>query len=178
MTDTEILTALKVCTADDGGCRKGCPYYDLGSLSCLKELCKDALAFINRQKAEIEHLQNINKLNEADIADRDEMLKQKVEVVYADFMKDYECIKEENDGLYDENAEQRAEIENLRKQIKLKDHALLSVTYIAKRIPQTICDNTYPDFNKNNKPVNVWDAKAGYTAVDALVEQIVKEATT
>lgn len=73
---------------------------------------------------------------------------------------------------------QKAEIERLRKQLALKENALLSVTYIAKRIPQTICDHCRPDFNRNDLPVNVWEAKEGYAAVDALVDQIVKEAAT
>lgn len=45
------------------------------------------------------------RLLERDIADRDKMLEAKVEEVYADFMRDYKCMREELDGLYDEYAE-------------------------------------------------------------------------
>ena len=45
------------------------------------------------------------RLLESDIADRDKMLEAKVEEVYADFMRDYKCMREELDGLYDEYAE-------------------------------------------------------------------------
>lgn len=116
MSDVEILKALKICTADKG-C-KGCSYYELGSSSCLEQVCKDAAELIEKQRAEIERLQN---------------------------------------------------------QIILKNNALLNVTYVAKRIPQTICDHCVPDFNRNDEPVNVWKAQEGYKAIDALVEQIVKE---
>lgn len=71
---------------------------------------------------------------------------------------------------------QRAEIERLQKDLILKNDALLSINYKVKRIPQTICDNCSPDFNMNGKPVTVFHTRAGYAAVDALVEQIVKEA--
>ena len=70
---------------------------------------------------------------------------------------------------------QRAEIELLQKELILTNNALLNITYIANRFPQTICDHCRPDFNRNNLPVNVWEAKEGYAAVDALVDQIVKE---
>lgn len=177
MKDTEILQALEICSSTTG-C-EGCPYHTAeDDISCSDQICKDAIELIKKQKGDIENLQNLRKLDEADIADRDKMLKEKVEVVYADFMRDYECIKEENEGLYEENAEQRAEIERLRKELALKENALLSVTYIAKRIPQTICDHCHPDFNRNDLPVNVWESKEGYAAVDALVDQIVKEAAT
>lgn len=122
-TDEEIIKALDVCRS--GYCiSKECPFYDekddddIGA--CTSRLSTDALALINRQKAEIEQLQ---------------------------------------------------------KQLILKNNALLSIVYVAKRIPQTVCDNCYPDFNREVLPVNVFRAREGYEAVDALVEQIVKEAS-
>lgn len=119
MNDTEILTALTVCSNDDDGCRQ-CPYYGLGSSSCLAQNQKDAAELIKRQNAEIERLQ---------------------------------------------------------KEIIVKNNALLNIVYIAKRMPQTVCDHCYPDFDREGLPVNVWQAREGYAAVDALVEQIVKEAS-
>lgn len=168
MTNAEIIKSLKECSSDTGSC-KNCPRYDSVSPSCIGGLQKDAVELIEKQNKKIDKLTIINKLHESDIANRDEMLKQKVEVVYADFMRDYKCIQEELDGVYKELADQRAEIERLQK-------ALISINYIAKRIPQAICDNTYPDFDKNGHSVNVWKAIDGYTAINELVEQITKEA--
>lgn len=169
MNDSEVMMALSICTAVGSGC-DGCPYHEsYDGDNCLEQACADAVEIIKTQKDKLEAYECINKLQQADIADRDKMLKQKVEVVYADFMKDYKLLEEECEGLYKENSDQRAEIERLQK-------ALLSINYIAKRIPQTICDNCYPDFDVHGKPVTVFKAREGYTAVDALVEQIVKEA--
>ena len=35
---------------------------------------------------------------------------------------------------------------------------------IFKEIEKIILDNTYPDFNREHKPVNVWKATTGYDA--------------
>ena len=42
---------------------------------------------------------------------------------------------------------------------------------IAERVKQTICENTHPDFNKEGKPVNVWNARDGYQAIDNLCSE-------
>ena len=115
MTLNEICKALECCSTDASlhMCEE-CPYDMCEDCSCADQVCKDAIELIKKQQEKIDMLEVIKKLNEQDIADRDEMLKQKVEVVYEDFMKDYKCIREENDGLYAELAEARAEIERLR----------------------------------------------------------------
>ncbi len=57
MTDNEIIKALECCkTGDD--C-KGCPYYANERYTCGEHFNEDMLDLINRQKAEIERLQNI-----------------------------------------------------------------------------------------------------------------------
>lgn len=116
MTLNEICKALECCCTEAGlnACEE-CPYDMCDDLSCADQVCKDAIELIKKQQEKIDMLEVIKKLNEQDIADRDEMLKQKVEVVYEDFMKDYKCIREENDGLYAELAEARAEIAVLKK---------------------------------------------------------------
>ena len=70
---------------------------------------------ITKLEEELDKYKVINKLLEADIADRDKMLEQKVEEVYADFMRDYRCMREELDGVYEELAELRTERDNLQK---------------------------------------------------------------
>ena len=172
-TDEEVMQALECCASDKEYACDGCPCQGKGAMAgniiCITDISKAALKLIKNQKEKIDAYACINHLLEQDIADRDEMLKQKVEVVYADFMKDYECLKEELDGVYKELTEERAETERLQK-------TLVSVAGVATRVPQTICDHCYPDFDKEGKPVNVWKAKEGYAAIDALVKQIAKEA--
>lgn len=45
------------------------------------------------------------------------------------------------------------------------------VDEIIEAVKQIICENTYPSFDKNGKPVNVWKAREGYDALDALKEK-------
>lgn len=52
---------------------------------------------------------------------------------------------------------------------------IATVRKTAERIKQAICDNTYPDFNKDGKPVNVWSAVNGYDAIDKIVEEMLNE---
>lgn len=117
-TDEEVMEALKCCASPKEYACDGCPCKAkeaiAGDIYCITDVSKAAAELIKKQKEKIDAYACINRLLEQDIADRDEMLKQKVEVVYADFMKDYECIKEENEGLYKELAELRAELERCR----------------------------------------------------------------
>ena len=110
-------------------------------------------------KSEVEKLKVINKLLEQDIADRDEMLESKVEEVYADFMRDYKCMREELDGLYDEYSNIKSEV----------------AREIFEEIEKVILDNTYPDFNAKHKPVNVWKATTGYDAFYELKKKYTGE---
>ena len=54
-TDDEIIKALECCSSNNNANCKECPYDDKGC-----EFEQDALALINRQKAEIERLQKYN----------------------------------------------------------------------------------------------------------------------
>ena len=56
MTDAEIMKALGICSSEHLGCEDGCPYTDVPHCYFKGALLKDALALINRQKAEIERL--------------------------------------------------------------------------------------------------------------------------
>lgn len=59
MTDKDIIKALECCkTWDD--C-KGCPYCVNGLYTCGEHFDEDVLDLINRQKAEIERLEDLNK---------------------------------------------------------------------------------------------------------------------
>ena len=60
MTDTEVIKALECCSNDKGiaSC-VDCPLANYSFNECGRMLPKDALDFINRQKAEIERLEQI-----------------------------------------------------------------------------------------------------------------------
>ena len=73
MNDKDIIKALECCTGN-GGCKE-CQRYT-HSASCVAILMKDALDFINRQNAEIDHLRDITKKAKAEaIMDFAEKLK-------------------------------------------------------------------------------------------------------
>ena len=55
----------------------------------------------------------IIRLLEREVADRDAMLEQRVEVVYDDFMRDYKIMREELEGAWEELTEARAELEKI-----------------------------------------------------------------
>ena len=57
MTDNEIIKALEYCTSGDD-CSDNCPLRYSDVPSCFSALSKPMLDLINRQKAEIERLQN------------------------------------------------------------------------------------------------------------------------
>lgn len=42
---------------------------------------------------------------------------------------------------------------------------------LIEAVKKIICENTYPSFDHNGKPVNVWKAREGYDALDALKEK-------
>lgn len=57
-TDSEIVKALECCASVDNGCSTDCPLYG-GDDSCFSTLLKPTLDLINRQKAEIESLNDM-----------------------------------------------------------------------------------------------------------------------
>lgn len=46
---------------------------------------------------------------------------------------------------------------------------------IFEEIERIILDNTYPDFNREHKPVNIWKAKTGYDALDELKKKYMED---
>ena len=63
MTDNEIIKALECCSDDEPKFCSVCPYYlqDKDNDYCREDMNKDALSIINRQKAEIERLEDLGK---------------------------------------------------------------------------------------------------------------------
>lgn len=43
----------------------------------------------------------------------------------------------------------------------------------AEKVSKLICNNTYPDFDKDGKAVNIWNAKDGYKQIDNLLKEMV-----
>lgn len=127
-TDEEVLSALEHCASDKEHSCDGCPCRSKGEMTgdvCITDMSKAAFKLMKKQKEKIDAYACINHLLEQDIADRDEMLKQKVEVVYEDFMKDYKCILEENEGLYNELAEQRKPVKEYVEKLKERTKGIL-----------------------------------------------------
>ena len=79
MTDNEIIKALECIASDKDVLCKGCSYNKYYLNRCHKENAKDALDLINRQKAEIERLEDVNiRLTKAEaIKEFAERLKEK-----------------------------------------------------------------------------------------------------
>ena len=47
------------------------------------------------------------------------------------------------------------------------------VREFAEKLKQAICDNTYPYFDKNGKPVNIWNTD-GFDRIDELLKEYEK----
>jgi len=56
LNDEEIIQSLRQCASDEGGC-VGCVLKDMHCANCIRRLQAESLNLINRQKAEIEKLQ-------------------------------------------------------------------------------------------------------------------------
>ena len=149
----EIKRGLECCYAVDleTGC-SNCPYrYRLGAL------VKDALNIIIDQEKEIKQLKiELAKEQEA----------------YA------ECESEQSWGLFVRDKE----IDRLRAESKRFENNMKSVLEIekknvvkefAEKLKQAICDNTYPYFDKNGKPVNIWNTD-GFDRIDELLKEYEK----
>lgn len=48
-----------------------------------------------------------------------------------------------------------------------------AVKEFAEKLKQAICDNTYPYFDKNGKPVNIWNTD-GFDNIDELLKEYEK----
>ena len=49
-----------------------------------------------------------------------------------------------------------------------------TVRKMLKMVEQAICDNTYPDFNKKGKPINVWKATTGFEMIDKIAKDMLE----
>lgn len=86
--------------------RAGCPI----GRDVTENALAAALSNIKERDGKIEQQKIIMHLLQEDIADRDKMLEQKVEEVYADFMRDYKAMREELEGCYEDLDELRKKV--------------------------------------------------------------------
>mgnify|MGYP004534280679 CR=1 FL=1 len=87
--DEDVIKGLEVCSASPDTCGRNCPYYAL-TPGCICKLTGYAYDLINRQKAEIESLQEYYKM----------YFDQKIEIndkqIEIDYMQDKYSLLEEN----------------------------------------------------------------------------------
>lgn len=101
--------------------------------------------------------------------ERFERLKE-VDICTADVVpkSEVESIITLNSQLEAQVFEQRKEIERLTINMNAYGLAVKRLaeerTEIFEKVEKIILDNTYPDFNREHKPVNIWKAKDGYDA--------------
>ena len=148
----EIKKGLKCCSVVDfeTGC-SDCPYrYRCGALA------KDALNIITEQEKEIEQLtRELAKEQEACVECE---LEQSRELFVRD--KEIDRLRAESKR-FENNMKSVLEIENKN-----------VVKEFAEKLKQAICDNTYPYFDKNGKPVNIWNTD-GFDKIDELLKEYV-----
>ena len=49
-----------------------------------------------------------------------------------------------------------------------------AIKEFAEKLKQAICDNTYPYFDKNGKPVNIWNTD-GFDKIDELLKEFLEQ---
>ena len=126
MIDNDIIKANHLCSKLPQQC-KDCPFCKFDD--CVSELAEKTIDLINRQKAEIERLEETKN-----------RLSYNLQAVLDERADHSEAVKE-----------------------------------VAEKVKQIICDHCYPNFNKDGKPINVWNATNGYKAIDNLVKEMVGE---
>ena len=73
---------------------------------------------VEKLTEELDKYKVMNKLLEQDVADWQKLAESRVEEIHPEFMRDYNCMREELEGLYDEFHEAKTEIENLAAWLK------------------------------------------------------------
>ena len=101
MTDTEIIKALECCSIRNH-CASSCPYDDEDDtcVECTSKLTKDALALINRQKAEIERLRNTVKTDFLTVTEKLKLSQSEIRDIRTEAIKEFaERLKEHTEDV-------------------------------------------------------------------------------
>ena len=91
MNDNDIIKALEFCESPDCECTRECPMFCNGIKSisdCRGELHKNALDLINRQKAEIERLEDMVAQNEGVLPKYEQLIKAEAIKEFEDRLKE------------------------------------------------------------------------------------------
>ena len=156
LSDSEIIKAFECCYLDKP-CEE-CPLYEIKHS---EKLCfngdnyaipKMVLDIISRLQRENSKLTSDLTSAKAEIKKLKAVLPEKSgvftvmenAVVYTKSTEDYELF--------------------LSKMFKTANEALI------EKVNSIICENTYPDFDKDGKPVNIWKAETGYAVIDNLLK--------
>lgn len=85
-----------------------------------------------------------------------------------------EVIKTQNELIEKLEAENEILVKNADSAFQdgLNENKALFVKEIRSEIEEVICQNTYPGFSQDGKPVNIWNAKNGYKAVEEVIERM------
>ena len=178
----QIKRVLEHCTnwAVETGC-KGCPYdgdcieMDVmnDALSLIKELTEEnerlraekveSLIQEGKKRNEIKPAKDITKITRyIDLVEFEQRIKKYVKAEtpeqkeLVEWCKD-ECIRQAYCMPFTNDA-------------MIAD----TVRKMQERFKQAICDNTYPDFNKDGKPINVWKATTGYDLIDQIAKEMLE----
>ena len=157
MKHNEIIRALECCKT--GYCYQyDCPLvngFDDDISKCTYELAKNALSLIKELTEKNEKLTKRCALRQKDLDDTLDLL--------------YKA-EEENERLIE------AGFDTVDYAIdKIKQARVDAIKEMQARVKEAICDYTYPDFNKDGKPVNVWKAHRGYDLIDDIAEVMCNE---
>ena len=157
MNEYIVKKALKRCSAvgPKTGC-SDCPY----CYRC-KDLNREALCIITEQEKEIEQLTRERNQQAEELAKEQEAcVKCKLEQSWELFARDKEVDRLRAESKRFEN--------NMKSVLEIQKKNV--VKEFAEKLKQAICDNTYPYFDKNGKPVNIWNTD-GFDRIDELLKE-------
>ena len=152
MTDNEIIKAFKDFLIEqvDGytdHIETGGERYEF--IEKELELLKETDNLINRQKAE-----------------------------KAEQQSEIAILKDSNKNLQELYYTEREKVKKAKQKVidiakALKTAKAEAYKEFAEKVSKLICNNTYPDFDKDGKAVNIWNAKDGYKQIDNLLKEMV-----
>jgi hypothetical protein len=95
-------------------------------------------------------------------------------VLTAEQFSDYLTLKDSHKNAVERCEKLQSDNERLYKNIgKFKDIVRKKTAEkFAKAVAQIICDNTYPYFDKDGKPVNIWKTVVGCDKIDEICKEI------
>ena len=106
----------------------------------------------------------------------------KYEELNNDYKHEIERLNNEYSKAFERLKSQQREIDRLKEENERFENNMKSVLEIEKKqavkefagnLKQAICDNTYPYFDKNGKPVNIWNTD-GFDRIDELLKEYEK----